>query len=115
MNFHPWLVVALLACAACLLPAPAFAREKEPEPKAKEIARATVEAWENRGFTLGWMGIDVRTAEAVFAADPKGVRGAVPAFQSSAAVKSMKDLPPVAVPFGLSLGERLRVTDEDLT
>ena len=45
-----------------------------------------------RGFKVGWMGIEVHTGEVVFAADRKKVRGAMPTFQSSAAVKNLKDL-----------------------
>ena len=48
MNPRRWLVVAIIVS----LPAPALGQDKKPDAKPKEIDKATIAAWEKRGFKL---------------------------------------------------------------
>ena len=97
------LLVAMLVCAGCLLSSRTGAQEK-PEPK--KPAKATIEAWNQRGFTLRWMGTR-RSRDYFQATNPNELRDAVPAFTvdtSRTYHPSLEDLPSVEVPFGLNLG-----------
>lgn len=89
---------------------------QEKKPELKGLDKATVEAWEKRGFKATWMGVARYPSVPILkdswklatSADPKDLEGAVPTFvldrEFVAKNKvTLADLPPVDVPFGLRL------------
>jgi hypothetical protein len=91
------------------IPLHTTARGQGPDPKQpKAIDKATIDAWDKRGFEVGWMGM--KQGSPVFAVDPKGLDGAVPAFRpkgrgpdGNLTDGGLSTLPPVGTPFGLSM------------
>jgi internalin A len=94
---------------------PPKAEDKNPEPKLpKEFAKATIEAWEKRGFIAGWRGTN-SAGEVAFAEQAKALRNAMPAFRAAKATDDagLKSLPPAEIPFALMLNNT-KVTDAGL-
>src|SRR5579872_4365862 len=86
--------IAALLVSICffVLPATARAQPKRFETKPKEIDKATVEAWEKRGFKVGWMGIKNNW---LLFSDKLDDMKLVDA--------DLKKLPSIDVPFGIDL------------
>src|SRR5262249_47670598 len=117
-------LVVALSCAACLVPAAATAAPAPARKPEKEIDKKTVEAFENRDFREGWMGVTPEGGNE-FAGEWKGLLAAVPVFRPTTEElrpisgkdvgdADLKDLPAVGVPFGLWLLFRSQITDEGL-
>lgn len=116
MNIRSLPAAAVLVCAASLPPVPATAQEKKSDPvQPKGIGEATLRAWSERGFDGGWM--RARGGTTWLRSDyPKGYDDAMPALWPRGAGRNvtdetLKDLPPVEVPFALLLHGRGAVTD----
>jgi hypothetical protein len=89
--------------------------EKTPEPKKpRELSKATVDGWENHGFTAGWRGANP-THQVVFDTELKDLRDAIPAFKARKSTDdaALKTLPAPELPFALILSES-KVTDAGL-
>ena len=94
---------------------PPTPEEKTPEPKKpRELSKATVDGWENHGFTAGWRGTNP-THQVVFDTELKDLRDAIPAFKArkSTGDVALKGLPAPELPFALILGGS-EVTDAGL-
>jgi internalin A len=115
MDLQRLLVIAMLACAGSQLDAQ---ERLDPKPKAKEIDKTTIEAWNKRGFEVGW--IHEQRGRAVLTPEyPKDARDALPAiwFRDSKrdlTDDDLKDLPPVEFPFALHLAVCRNLTDGGL-
>jgi Leucine-rich repeat (LRR) protein len=119
MNRRRWpviaglFVIAVVACAVLWFtvfrdrPGPPPIPNNDPgtgnPPSVPTLDKATIEAWQARGFEAGWMG--KREGQWLFEPRRELVSSPVPAFrpERGRVFLGLKDLPPVTVPFALSL------------